>query len=158
MTSSLGMLAQIGATAHPAGRRPAWSCCTTSRRSCGSQRCRRPRRSPLPRPSTTQHRWLAARSCISGRFCTVSDLRRRSLPRELAKHIDIQKHFAHEIIQNGPMRLVEVSNSAQLAHILTKGLHLPQVQMCVEGILGRKKIRGPLSSRGGALRVCRALN
>ena len=60
--------------------------------------------------------------------------------RQRAKHIDILKHFAHEVIQNGAMRLIKVSTSAQLADILTKGLHLPQVQMCVEGILGRKKI------------------
>ena len=60
--------------------------------------------------------------------------------RERAKHIDIRKHFAHEIIQNGAMQLIKVPTSAQLADILTKGLHLPQVQMCVEGILGRKKI------------------
>jgi hypothetical protein len=60
--------------------------------------------------------------------------------RERAKPSDIRKHFAHEVIQNGAMRLVKVPTSAQLADILTKGLHLPQVQMCVEGILGRKKI------------------
>ena len=28
--------------------------------------------------------------------------------RERAKHIDIWKHFAHEVIQNGAMRLVKV--------------------------------------------------
>jgi hypothetical protein len=60
--------------------------------------------------------------------------------RERAKHIEIRKHFAHEVIQNGAMRLVKVTTSTQLADILTKGLHLPQVQMGVEGILGRKKI------------------
>ncbi len=60
--------------------------------------------------------------------------------RERAKHIDIWRHFAHEVIQNGAMRLVKVLTSAQLADILTKGLHHPQVQTCVEGILGRKKI------------------
>ena len=28
--------------------------------------------------------------------------------RERAKHIEIRKHFAHEVIQNGAMRLVKV--------------------------------------------------
>ena len=39
--------------------------------------------------------------------------------RERAKHIDIRKHFAHEVIQNGEMRLVRVPTSSQLADILT---------------------------------------
>ena len=47
--------------------------------------------------------------------------------RERAKHIDIRMHFAHEVIQNGQMRLVKVPTSAQMANILTKVLHLPQV-------------------------------
>jgi hypothetical protein len=58
--------------------------------------------------------------------------------RERAKHIDIRKHFAHEVIQNGEMRLVRVPTSSQLADILTKGLHYPQWQACVEGILSKK--------------------
>ena len=29
--------------------------------------------------------------------------------RERAKHIDIRKHFAHEVIQNGEMRLIKVA-------------------------------------------------
>ncbi len=40
-----------------------------------------------------------------------------------AKHIDIRKHFAHEVIQNGEMWGVWVPESSQLADILTKGLH-----------------------------------
>jgi hypothetical protein len=58
--------------------------------------------------------------------------------RERAKHIDIRKHFAHEVIQNGAMRLIKVPTALQLADILTKGLHLPQVLACVDGLLGRK--------------------
>jgi hypothetical protein len=58
--------------------------------------------------------------------------------RERAKHIDIRKHFAHEAIQNGYMRLIRVPTSRQLADILTKGLHLPQWQACIEGILRGK--------------------
>jgi hypothetical protein len=37
--------------------------------------------------------------------------------RERAKHIDIRKHFAHEAIQNGFMRLIRVPTSRQLADI-----------------------------------------
>ncbi len=58
--------------------------------------------------------------------------------REQTKHIDIRKHFAHEVIQNGAMRLVKVPTAQQKADILTKGLHLPQVLGCVNGLLGRK--------------------
>jgi hypothetical protein len=59
--------------------------------------------------------------------------------RERAKHIDIRKHFAHEVIQNGHMRLIRVPTEFQLADILTKSLHFPQWQACVAGIL-RKKV------------------
>ena len=62
--------------------------------------------------------------------------------RERAKHIDIRKHFAHEVIQNGEMlprpHGVRVPTASQLADIFTKGLHYPQWQACVEGILGKK--------------------
>ena len=60
--------------------------------------------------------------------------------RERAKHIDILKHFAHEVIQNGEMLLVKVLTALQLADILIKGLHLPQVLACVDGLLGRKPV------------------
>ena len=55
--------------------------------------------------------------------------------RERAKHIDILKHFAHEVIQNGKMRLVQVATALQLADVFTKALHYPQWKACVEGIL-----------------------
>ena len=58
--------------------------------------------------------------------------------RERAKHTDILKHFAHEVIQNGQMRLVKVPTLAQMADILTKGLHLPQVLACVDGFLHQR--------------------
>ena len=51
--------------------------------------------------------------------------------RERAKHIDIRKHFAYEVIQNGEMRLIKVATKHQLADILTKGLYLPQVTASV---------------------------
>ncbi len=57
--------------------------------------------------------------------------------RERAKHIDIRKHFAYEVIQNGKMRLVQVATAFQLADIFRKGLHYPQWKACVEGILGK---------------------
>ena len=39
--------------------------------------------------------------------------------RKRAKHIDIRKHFAHEVVQNGQMRLVHAATTSQLADILT---------------------------------------
>jgi hypothetical protein len=60
--------------------------------------------------------------------------------RERAKHIDIRKHFAHEVIQNGHMKLIRVATSQQLADILTKPLPFPLWQACVAGILGKKVI------------------
>ncbi len=61
--------------------------------------------------------------------------------RERAKHIDIRKHFAHEVIRNGEMKLIKVSTTSQLADIFTKGLglHLPQFLACVNGVLGVDK-------------------
>jgi hypothetical protein len=59
--------------------------------------------------------------------------------RERAKQIDIRKHFAHEVIQNGEMRLIKVPTLALPADILTKGPHLPQSTLCVERILGRRR-------------------
>jgi hypothetical protein len=59
--------------------------------------------------------------------------------RERAKHIDIRKHFAHEVIRNGEMKPIKVSTTSQLADILTKGLHLPQFLACVNGVLGVDK-------------------
>ncbi len=58
--------------------------------------------------------------------------------RARAKRIDIQEHFAHEVIQNGEMRLVRVPKSSQLEDILAKGLHYPQWQACIKGILSEK--------------------
>ncbi len=59
--------------------------------------------------------------------------------REGAKHIDIRKHFAHEVIQNVHMKLIRVSTTSQLADILTKQLHFPQyLSVCFAGILGQK--------------------
>ncbi len=57
--------------------------------------------------------------------------------RERAKHTDIRKHFAHEVIQNGKTRLVRVATAYQLADILSKGLRHPQWKACGEGILGK---------------------
>jgi hypothetical protein len=35
--------------------------------------------------------------------------------RELAKHIDIRKHFAHEVIQNGAMLLAKFPTAQQMS-------------------------------------------
>ena len=63
--------------------------------------------------------------------------------RERAKHIDIRKHFAHEVIQNRHMRLHRVSTSEQLADIFTKALSLPHFQRCVVGLMGGPNPKGP---------------
>ncbi len=57
---------------------------------------------------------------------------------ERAKHINIKKHFANEVIQNGAMLLVKVPTALLMANILTKGLHLQQVLACCDWLLGRK--------------------
>ncbi len=59
---------------------------------------------------------------------------------ERANYIDIRKHFAHEVIHNGHMKLIRVSTTSQLARadILTKLLHFQQYLACVAGILGQK--------------------
>ena len=58
--------------------------------------------------------------------------------RERAKHINIKKHFAHEVIQNGQMQLVKVRRASQMADTLSKGLHLLQVLACVYGLLHQR--------------------
>ncbi len=40
--------------------------------------------------------------------------------RDLASNIYTRKHFSHEVIQNGAMRLIKVPTAQQLADILTK--------------------------------------
>jgi hypothetical protein len=58
--------------------------------------------------------------------------------RERAKHLDIQKHFAHEVIQNGHIRLVRVDTANKLADVFTKSLQPAQFAACMSGILRRK--------------------
>ena len=58
--------------------------------------------------------------------------------RKCAKHIDIRKHFAHEVIQNQEMRLVKIDTTLQLADIFTKPLPYPQFLECLRGILGTR--------------------
>ncbi len=60
--------------------------------------------------------------------------------RERAKHIDIRKHFAHEVIQRGEMRLVKIDTSLQLADIFTKPLPYPQFLECLRGILRNRSL------------------
>jgi len=55
--------------------------------------------------------------------------------RELAKHIDICKHFTHEAVQNGHMRLYKIATGFQLADILTKALQLHQFQSYLHRLL-----------------------
>jgi hypothetical protein len=50
--------------------------------------------------------------------------------RERAKQIDIRKHFAHEVVQNGHWHiwLYQISTEHQLADLLTKPLQLGPFQ------------------------------
>ena len=64
--------------------------------------------------------------------------------RERAKHIDIRKHFAHEVIQNCHTRLIRVPTDEQLADIFTKALPFPQFERCLMGLMGGDlKPKGP---------------
>jgi hypothetical protein len=60
--------------------------------------------------------------------------------RESAKHIDIRKHFTHEVIQRKEMRLVKIDTTRQLADIFTKPLPYLQFLECLQGIL-RVRVR-----------------
>ena len=55
--------------------------------------------------------------------------------RERAKHINIRKHFAHEAVQNGHMRLYQIPTEFQLADILTKALQLGPFERCLYSLL-----------------------
>ncbi len=55
-----------------------------------------------------------------------------------AKHIDIRKHFAHEIIQNRKMCLIQVDTSEQLADVFTKALPHPLFHACIQKILNTR--------------------
>jgi hypothetical protein len=66
--------------------------------------------------------------------------------RERAKHIDIRKHFAHEVIQERAMKLIKVATGDQLADMFTKPLPYPQFLANIEGILRTKKKNIPARS------------
>ena len=57
--------------------------------------------------------------------------------RERAKHIDIRKHFAHEAVQNGHMRLHKIATEDQLADLLTKPLNRRLFERCLFTLLGQ---------------------
>ena len=57
--------------------------------------------------------------------------------RERAKHIDLRKHFAHEAIQHGHLRLVRVDTADQLADIFTKSLQPRLHAACLSALLRR---------------------
>ncbi len=56
--------------------------------------------------------------------------------RERAKHIDIHKHLAHEVIQNRQMRVIRVPTDEHWADIFTKALPFPQFEQCLMGLMG----------------------
>jgi hypothetical protein len=55
---------------------------------------------------------------------------------ERAKHMDIRKHFAHEAVQNGHMRLYKIATEFQLASILTEGAAAASVRVVPPRTLG----------------------
>jgi hypothetical protein len=55
--------------------------------------------------------------------------------RERAKHIDIRKHFAHDVIQSGQLRLIRVSTEEQLADMFTTSLQPRLHAACLSGLL-----------------------
>ena len=57
--------------------------------------------------------------------------------RERAKHIDIRKHFAHQVVQLRYLRLIKVNNKDQLADIFTKALPPLAHASCLSKILRR---------------------
>ena len=57
--------------------------------------------------------------------------------RERAKHIDIRKHFAHEAVQNGHVRLHKIATEDQLADLLTKPLNRRLFERCLFKLLGQ---------------------
>ena len=71
--------------------------------------------------------------------------------RERAKRIDIRKHFAHEAICNGYMKLSKDVTSLQLADIMTKGVRLPLWEICTKGLLGKplEPSRKPIVAQEG---------
>ncbi len=72
------------------------------------------------------------------RYRTTSSQPRHRGP-VLAKHIDIRKHFAHEVMQERAMKLIKVATGDQLADMFTKPLPYPQFLANIEGILRTKK-------------------
>ncbi len=144
--------------AHSVVLRRATCACTTGLQSSGAGRCRRPQLFQPQRQNTTRYQQLLLKSCTfkfatsSRAWASPNKLLLRSMRttprvlngettssgRERAKHIDIRKHYANEVIQNVHMLLIRVPTVFHLADILTKSLHFPQWQACVAGILSKK--------------------
>ena len=69
--------------------------------------------------------------------------------RERARHIDIRKNFADEMIQNRQMRLIKAETSSQIADNFTKPLQLQKFPACRDGLLtGQSGQALPASPRG----------
>ncbi len=64
--------------------------------------------------------------------------------RKRLKHINISKHFAHEVLQNQHMRLIRVPPGDQLADIFTKVLTFLLFGHSLIGLMGGNlKPKGP---------------
>jgi hypothetical protein len=55
--------------------------------------------------------------------------------RERAKHIDIRRHFAHEVSQSGQLRLIRVSAADQVEDMFTKSLQPRLHAACLSRLL-----------------------
>ncbi len=141
---------------------------------CPNTRCRRPQLCLRQRRSTIRRRLQEWMSCCSATSST--DLERMGFAqecptagcedntaciewgnnviggRERAKHIDIRKHFAHEVIQNGKMLLVRVPTASQLADVFTKALPTTRSGTGLRGGRHPRQIdhRFSLSREGGS--------
>ncbi len=70
--------------------------------------------------------------------------------RERAKHIDIHKHFAHEVIRNGEMKLIKVSTTSLTSSPRDSICHSSKPVSTASSEWTRtSSLKGPLSSRGG---------
>ncbi len=71
--------------------------------------------------------WVSTEEAYSGNTACIKWGNNVISRQECAKHIDIRKYFAHDVIQNCQMLLVKVLTTNQMADILTERLHLQQV-------------------------------
>ena len=55
--------------------------------------------------------------------------------RKHAEHIDLRKHFAHQVVQDDKINLYKVASADQLVDLITKSPLEPLLLRCVYGLL-----------------------